>query len=217
MSQKNEDESLSFARQLQAEINRMSFPPQTPTYNADYRLALQLQSDAERKINIPSPQKSWSLQGMSDEEYAILLQMQENDKAFANSKQPVPGQYPPFIAPPGSQGSGGGFSHAPISPPQSPSSPQPPSVNPPPEPQLPQPPQPPQPSTFQHNPWTQQPPTILPPPSPPASGSDTSSGYAPAIHNPIFYNYPEPQIPLPSSTMVSTPKKFVDSRRVMPL
>jgi len=188
----------------------MSYHPPTPAFNADYRLALQLQAGAERQASIPSPQKSWSLQGMSDEEYAQFLQRQENDKVFANSKQPVPGQYPPYIAPPGSQGTGGGFSHAPISPPLSPSSSQPPSVQPPPEPQPPQPPQPQPPSTTQGNPWAQQPPTILPPPSPPGSASNTSSGYFPAMLNPMFYNYPEPQIPLPSSTMaIPSDKKWL--------
>jgi len=163
----------------------------------------QLQADADRQTMIPSPEKSWSLRGMSDEEYALLLQMQENEKVFTNPNQAVPGQYPPYTAPPGNQGTGGGFSHTPISPPSSPISSRPPTIQPPPEPQPPEPPQPQQPSTFQSNPWAQQPPTILPPPSPPGSSSNTSSGYVPAIHNPIVYNYPEPQIPLPSSTIVS--------------
>lgn len=183
----------------------MSYAPQTSSYNADYRLALQLQADSERQVPIPSPESRWSAQARSDEEYAMILQMQENDTVFSNANQAPPGQYPPYIAPPGNQGTGGGFSNAPLSPPQSPTSSQAPSVFPPPQPEPPRPPQPPQPSTFQNNTWTQQPPTPLPPPSPPSSppsASNTTSGHGPAVHNPIFFNYPEPQIPLPSSTMV---------------
>lgn len=158
---------------------------------------------------------------MSDEQYALLLQMHENEKAFANSRQAVPGQYPPYIAPPGMQGSGGGFSHAPIpSPPLSPISSSPSEVRPPPEPQPPpQPLQPRAPTSFnQSNRWAQQSPTIFSPPSPSSSASNTSSGYVAAIHNPFFYNYPEPQIPLPSSTMViQSSKGVVNFRKVMQL
>jgi len=194
----------------------MSYGPQTSSYNADYRMALQLQETSERQVSIPSPESRWSAQARADEEYAMILQMQENERVFSNPNQAPPGQYPPYIAPPGIQGSGGGFSNTPISPPQSPTSSQAPSVFPPPQPEPPRPPQSSQPSSFQNNTWTQQPPTPLPPPSPPASASNTTSSYGPTVHNPIFYNYPEPQVPLPSSTMViPTEVKIIYSRRAM--
>src|SRR5271155_3823812 len=112
MGECDEDESLALARKLQADYDRLAFASSSGSANDEFRLSTPLsqdyQSDAPSLSAVPSKGKEpitdeeyarqlaeemndHHSQSMSDHEFALLLQMQEDpDFNFSSMFPPTP-------------------------------------------------------------------------------------------------------------------------------